>query len=311
MNPDDFLLWLTERGEGSWAQFSSAVATFTDAEGEDTDAEGALSTQMQLRLDLSRLGHVDFESANNKTTWRVAPPTFAACEHGGETRIVAVGARTLPLLDNLATLANGVSDLSSAVEGAPRALRFSFPAFDEALAFSRRAGFALQRDAPATLLAVLPRVADRSTWAVTETPFGRDWSVRRWNIEKVPGAKNDLRWVESSHDEVTSGGLQLLTFQKKFERVVLLRVRGRAFRINAQAAKYVLLRNHRRRVLRYDEASRTLELPISCRPPPLVERALVLASGVLPATSRTAVTYSDVQPPVAHLATALLEQDFA
>jgi hypothetical protein len=74
-------------------------------------------------------------------------------------------------------------------------------------------------------------------------------------------------------------------------------------------ALYVLLRR-RRGLLLYNAQAGTLSLPSSCRPPRLLERALVLCSGIPPSFDPATVrlTYANVPPDIALFAAELLRQ---
>ena len=76
-------------------------------------------------------------------------------------------------------------------------------------------------------------------------------------------------------------------------------------------ALYVLLRRHRRDVLRYNREGAAISVPAICRPPRLLERALVLCSGLPPTYDDARVTYSDVPPEIARFAAELLRQPLA
>jgi len=73
-------------------------------------------------------------------------------------------------------------------------------------------------------------------------------------------------------------------------------------------ALYALLRRHRQGVLRYNGDAAALSLPAICRPPRLLERALVLCSGLPPVYANGQLTYSELPPEVARLAAELLRQ---
>ena len=87
--PDErnrLLLWMSARTEGSWSQFRSAVEELRVSEGEDAiapeSADGsdqyALPIYQAVRLNMQRLGHVEFFSGAGDSGWRVTPPTLAA-----------------------------------------------------------------------------------------------------------------------------------------------------------------------------------------------------------------------------------------
>jgi hypothetical protein len=87
---------------------------------------------------------------------------------------------------------------------------------------------------------------------------------------------------------------------------------GAVFRVPGQVGKYLVLRRRRHQVLRYDVDTRSLVVPASCRPPFLIERALILCSGSPPsyegAQRRGTLSYSEIPEQIAAVAAALLRQ---
>jgi hypothetical protein len=80
--------------------------------------------------------------------------------------------------------------------------------------------------------------------------------------------------------------------------------------------KFLVLRQRRRRrqVLRYDAQDRMLSTPASCRPPFLVERALILCSGLPPSYEDAgpgggSLHYTEIPQDIAALAAGLLRQE--
>ena len=73
-------------------------------------------------------------------------------------------------------------------------------------------------------------------------------------------------------------------------------------------ALYVLLRHHRGDVLCYNREFAALSVPAIYRPPRLLERALVLCSGLPPTYDDAQLTYSDVPPEIARFVAELLRQ---
>ena len=96
----------------------------------------------------------------------------------------------------------------------------------------------------------------------------------------------------------------------KYQRFYYLRWRGRNYKVPVQVGKYAVM-GTRGAGLSYDAARGILSVPAICRPPLLVERALVLCSGVLPHfdPSSGRVAYAEVPPDVARLAAQLLCQE--
>jgi hypothetical protein len=96
----------------------------------------------------------------------------------------------------------------------------------------------------------------------------------------------------------------------KHQRFYYLRWRGRTFKVPVQVGKYTVMRKRQAR-LSYEADRRVFSLPAICRPPLLIERALVLCSGVLPRVdaSSARVEYAEVPADVARLASELLFQE--
>ena len=91
-----------------------------------------------------------------------------------------------------------------------------------------------------------------------------------------------------------------------------LRWAGGTFKLPRAVALYIHLTHHRD-LLHYDAQARTLSLPGSCRPPRMLERALVLCSGFPPSFDPATVrlTYTDVPSENARFAAELLHQPLA
>jgi len=104
----------------------------------------------------------------------------------------------------------------------------------------------------------------------------------------------------------------LFRFVMGHQRFYYLRWRGRSYRVPVQVGKYAVMRK-KRGLLTFDAESRTLSVPLMCRPPLLIERALVLCSGLLPSFDGASgrVEYGSVPPEAARLAAQLLRQEFA
>ena len=99
-------------------------------------------------------------------------------------------------------------------------------------------------------------------------------------------------------------------FLMKHQRFYYLRWHGHTYSVPVQVGKYIVMRR-KRGLIAYDATTRALSLPASCRPPLLIERALVLCSGLLPAfdASSRRLEYTCIPPSVARLASQLLWQE--
>ena len=110
MTPNELLLWLSARKEGSWLQFRTAVDALELAERADAPEEdAALPLHQRIRYNLERLGHLEFDAAGCEDGWRVVPPALAISQYGNKTTGVLCGARTPKLLERIERAAGGLT----------------------------------------------------------------------------------------------------------------------------------------------------------------------------------------------------------
>jgi hypothetical protein len=311
MSANALLFWMSARRQGSWQQFRTAVEELhvdesNDLEGEAEDApdQFALKLYWTLRLNLQRLGHAEFSAGAGDAGWRVTPPSLAVTRHARGWLGIVVGARSRTLLQRL-----------HAVVGTANLETLAFPAYPDQIlvaandrgtvaALAERAGLLLQIDAPAALLTSLPPIDDPCVRYPTDLPFGADWRIDRFSSE-------NLAWKSATIDDAASTSGGLFRFSLRHRRHVLFCVRGAAFRIPGQVGKYLVLRigRRRRQVLRYDGQKSMFAVPASCRPPFLIERALVLCSGSPPSYEGGILQYTEIPESIAVIAAALLRQE--
>lgn len=312
MSANALLLWMSARREGSWQQFRTAVEELRLGESNDLEGEGddapdqfALPLYQMLRLNLQRLGHAEFfAGAGGNADWRVTPPSLAVTQHARGWLGIVAGARSPTLLQRL-----------HAAVGPAKLETLAFPAYPDQIfiaandqatvaAVAQRAGLLLQSEAPAALLTSLPPIDDPCVRYPTQLPFGADWRIDRFSSD-------DLAWRSATLDDAASASGGLFRFSLRHQRHMLFCARGAAFRIPGQVGKYLVLRirKHRRQVLRYDGQNRMLAVPASCRPPFLIERALVLCSGSPPSYDGGVLQYTEIPENIAVIAAALLRQE--
>lgn len=316
MSANDLLLWMSARRQGSWQQFRTAVEELhmADSNGDlpDGSEEGtdqyALPLYQALRLNLQRLGHAEFfGGAGGDNEWRVVPPSLAVTRNDKGWLGVLAGARSPALLQRLGNAAtpNKFETLPSAA--CPDQFRIVASDPDTLADIAQRAGLFLQPDAPAAILMSLPPVDDPAVRRRVELPFGSEWRIEQWSA-------SSLRWRAATRDEALSSSGGLFRFSLRHQRQVLLCSRGMAYQVPGQVGKYIVLKRRRRRILHYAVVNRRLSVPASCRPPFLLERALVLCSGLPPAYeggqgATGFLHYSDVPEVIARLASGLLRQE--
>jgi len=74
MGPNELLLLLSARKSGSWYQFRSCV---DEVMAEEVPDAAGLPLHQIIRLNLSRMGHVEFDGSEDSDDWRAAPPVLA------------------------------------------------------------------------------------------------------------------------------------------------------------------------------------------------------------------------------------------
>jgi hypothetical protein len=321
VNLNSLLIWMSARGHGSWAQFRSAVEQVhfecpegqPDEESEGDITAGDLPLYQLLRLNLQRLAHVEFDFCTAGPNWRVVPASLAISEHDGRFLGVLCGARSPDLCRRLNQV-SGVDLEIHAASDMPDCIRLVTPDLRALCDAAQFLGAATQVHAPLALLAAIPPVDDPTAWLSAKPPAGPGWTVERFDPQALQWtARRSMQDRNLEPADLTGSQTGLFRFRMKYQRFHFLRWKGRTYKVSVQVGKYAVLRAHRvRGLLRYNSQSAVFSAPVSCRPPLLVERALVLCSGSLPhyAEEFGRLEYSKVPPRVAQLAAALLRQEF-
>lgn len=286
---NELLLWMSARHSGSAESFRSKVA--------ELGLVGGRSPQRIVQWNLSNLGHAEFAPRAGDDGWRIAPPVLAAGDpcRGGQAFLC--GARTTPMLARLSAIFG--SQLSQHPQtGGPDIVQVTAPS---AMALADQAAAAhieIQWSTPLAILACCPRPSDLQL-APVDLPLG-GWEVFRFS-------KTGLAWVQSSVDAARSATAGLFRFRSDFATRYILVEKGAAFETEAAAGKYRLLRR-RHSAIAYRSPDQALIVRASCRPPPLVERALIVSSGALPTFTNGLLTYGGVEPIIASAVATLLGQ---
>jgi hypothetical protein len=312
MSLNHLLLWLSAKGEGSWTQFRAAVEVLhVDAEDEslEDNDEGTrqavvtsdLPIYQRVRFALQRLGHVEFFASEADQGWRIVPPAIAL-RPGCESEGVLCGARTPNLLQALSST-QSIDVLVDTGPGIPDRILVRSDSVHAMVSAVGQLGLLVQPDAPAVILSALPSVRDRTSWFPVSIPDTPGWRVHRFSPSR-------LGWRETVGTEAMAASRGLFRFLMKHQRFYYLRWRGRTYRVPVQVGKYAVMRRQHR-VLAYDAETQCVSIPAACRPPLLIERALVLCSGFLPRfdPSSGRLAYAAVPPDIARLAAQLLHQE--
>jgi hypothetical protein len=315
VSANDLLLWMSARGQGSWSQFRAAVeelhiaeqANTAAVEEEESSARVGLPLHQSLRLNLERLAHAEFFAGAGGDDWRITPPTLSVTQRGDKWRAVLTGARSDQLLQRLNSTGGPVAIETIPLEDSPDQIRLLAGDASAFLDIAERTGMLLQSDAPLSLLLSLPPVDHAAVRESAELPLGSDWKIEQFST-------TTLRWKIATRDAALTTAAGLFRFSLAYRSHVLLCLRGATYKIPSQVGKYFVLRRRRKKILTYDVLNQRLSVPAGCRPPFLVERALVLCSGLLPCYESRQSTvgllhYSDIPETIARLSVALLRQN--
>lgn len=311
MTPNELLLWLSARREGSWQQFRAGVQSLDLAGAGGEEEDGPLPLHQRVRLNLERLGHVEFNTEEDR--WRAVPPSLALCQHADHVTAVLCGARSPRLLREIEAAPAGLNFERVQFSDSPDVIRMRAPAAEPLAAFAEREKLLPGLDSPSALLSYIPPIDTFSTWRRDTLPSGgRDWKVKQFVIEKKV-----LKWRPVSLDEANAPGAEGLFCFTLYQRPTYFLREGRmTVKIPGAVGKYRIVAGLKRRFLKYDRRERLLSVPAILQPPLLTERALILCSGFPPALSvtrakRRILTYRDIPEEVAGMAAEVLKQDFA
>ena len=187
MTPNELLLWLSARKEGSWPQFRGAIdrLELANSDGE-AEQDTPLPLHQRIRFNLERLGHVEFDAAECEDGWRVVPPTLSLSQHNNRCH-----RRSVRCSDSQArrkhSAGSGTDYLFSRyrTQIAPDIIRMQAPEADILIELAEREGLLCQLDTPTALLSHLPSVDTVKGWRREALPSaGKEWEVKQFIIER-------------------------------------------------------------------------------------------------------------------------------
>lgn len=310
MNANDILIWLSAKGTGSWSRFRAAVDELylsDDFNSDDEDLNenapvgGGLQVHHRLRLNLERLGHAEFFRKGFQKGWCVVPSTLISLSNKSEAIGTLCGARTDKLLARIENIASALRITVTGQLECPDRIQIIAQYQSQLQQLAESVGLNFQPDAVRMLLAAVTPVDDPQLRTQTEMPFGSDWKVDHFS-------KSKLRWTSSSPSEASSAYFGLFRFYVRFQHHYYLRMRAKAYKVPVQVGKYIVIRKRRPRVIFYDEDKQTLSMPVTCRPPVLIDRALTLCTGLIPDVENGRLKFHNINKTIALTTLALLRQ---
>jgi hypothetical protein len=279
---EQLLWWLSARGQGSWSELASAI--------EMLELCSDYLNPAGILRNLVLLGHVESRTQDNR--WSVAPRCSVTCALDDDVRFLA-GARgpgDNVLVDDIAGAKR------STQPGAAGPARIALPADTPDVSDE------LTPVGPAalTLSDLLPCLSD---WIANLSELDRP-DLGGGALQRFDGRT----WQPDSSLRETDKGYRgpsgLYRFLGEGNRILWHALfdseRQRWHRADLTGLKFAALTLEARDRLRVtlDPSTRDLLIPVSQRWPLIYERALVLASGWLPAYSRGYLRYCRVGEPL-------------
>lgn len=309
MNPNDLLLWMSAKKSGTWSRYRAAVdelqlseepSNYDEDISEGVSGSNSFPIHHRLRLNFGRLGHVEFFRKDFKNGWCVVPPILVCSANKSDATGILCGARTDHILAQLQGVVNIRVSVTNQIE-CPDRIEIVAEEKGQLEQLAVSAGLYIQADAPRVLLASAPPVDDWQYRTPAEFPFGEDWEVHRFSAET-------LKWSLATAEEARAASFGLYRFRIAHQLQYYIQLRGRVYKIPVQVGKYLVLRKKRQHVVVYDADNHTFSVPVSYRPPLLVDRALTLCSGLIPYVENGHLIYPNVSSSIAMTATSLLRQ---
>jgi hypothetical protein len=293
------LMWMSARQAGSWSSFRNFLS---ECQAPGSAARRRSAPHRVAAWNLSKLGHAEFGAAASGQGWRIAPPVLAAGGPQGPQCAVYCGARTDGTIAALRSAAKGSLQVLQQ-DAAPDAILLHAESPTALQAAAAAAGLPLQWNAPLAILAACQPVS-MVPLEECPMPLGAGWTISRFS-------KSGLQWVDCSAAEARSLKTNLLRFRAEYATAYVLNSGGRCWSCDPAVGKYrVLTRRHR--ALAYSALSEELAIAAACRPPELIERALVVSSARLPELRRgrphDQLVYSSISPATASSVAAMLGQ---
>jgi hypothetical protein len=300
---------MSARSEGSWLQFRAAVEELHSVEN-DSGGNGGPQTEdsdfpvhQQLRLNFECAAHAEFFERESRYVWRIAPPVLAAHPTPEGFRAVLCGARSPALRERVLDAGRGCRCESVACNGVPDVIRLGASSLNAVSDAAVAARVYFQPYAPRAILSsIRPYNLPTAASLQADFPTGDGWRIREFDPDS-------LRWKAANRQRAQSVQRGVIEFSLYDDWRYYLRSAGQTFRLPRAVALYALLNRHAG-LLRYDKQAHALKMPGTCRPPRLLERALVLCSGLPPTfdPATSFLTYADVPPDIAGFAAELLRQ---
>lgn len=263
----DRLLWyLSEKGEGSWAELKDAWEWIKDGRSDDPAERAWIAAR-----DLEALGHIEV-AWDRELQWCAAPPVLTMIPRSGG-RVFLTGTRTRFLLERLHVEAES-RDLwvdECPTPRGPTSVYIACETVSDAEGLAAALGMTYSYQVAEQISRLLPPL-DTYFRLFDNRELPRGLEAERFDEEA-------LRWLDTS--ELREPALyRVRTYEGHLHG--LLDAAGSWHRVIKEIGIYEVLRWQGRTILEYDEGNETLALPAGAALPALHARTATLCSGRLP-----------------------------
>jgi hypothetical protein len=255
----------------------------------------------RIRQNLERLGHAEFFRGDFPNGWRIVPPILASGSNEDQYVGILCGARTDQIMNRISAFSADISIEVTAQPECPDRIQIRARSLSQLQQLANHAGLSFQPDTPRMLMAVIPPIDDYQLRKPAELPFGSEWDVSRFSTQT-------LGWIAATAANARQSSFGLFRFNTPFQPQYYLKLNSKAFRLPVQVGKYIVIRKARRSVLSFSTDSKTLCMPVTCRPPLLIDRALTLCSGLIPDLDAGSLKYRNIDKEIALVTFQLLRQ---
>jgi hypothetical protein len=302
---DQLLYWMSLIGSGSWNLFRSTCETLGIAE-KPSDAS-------QLMRRLRALGHVELYENGRK--WMMAPASLVECGRSTTTvQYFLAGKRSRTMIDALRKHMGLVENKSQPLANAPEHVLVEFGSVDQterAVKRINRAGigeFHIAGNSSMQLALNLPNIEQ---WKHTLTPLDGIvpslYTIEQWqspgdfvSLSGIPSETNLYRLERDSDADYTP------IFSAFYDADSDTWLRGDWYGLRFLAIHY-----HTTEQLKvfYNGPDMQIAIPYDQRWPGIYERALVLASGLLPVKRGMWLIFDNISIDLANILTSKLDID--
>lgn len=285
---EQFLYWLSAIGTGTWESFKKSCIVMN------------LEEPKRILRRLKLLGHI--ESSADGSRWSIAPTAFVKVSSESNTqKFILCGQRNLYLINELKKYAQ--VDVRNQPKGdAPPCICVIANNYEQISELMKQINTGTQLaianvdEVSLQLAGILPELASwkhnlRSLPGIVPSLY--EWQYFDCNVNDFVSCISPIKTGMYRMESQKTGYKYTIFYDKESDRWL----QGDWYGLRFLALQH----NQQECIASYDRATNRLAIPVSQRLPEIYERALVLASGLLPVYQGSWLLYENVELDLAHL----------